>query len=137
MCKQSVRKTAYEPECSQKCGRGRHDACDKSGSVADFNMCDICAKKLKVLLLVRLLQFLVPYHVLSLRTALSVALFLFLRASTVLFYDLQAIEHVSIPLNPSISIPGVCYAFETTCLLSVYGYPSLEMVCGVKEIEVR
>jgi hypothetical protein len=76
-------------------------------------MCDICSKKLKVLLrllLLRLLQFLVRYHVLSLRTVLSVAFSLFfLRASTVLFSDLQAIiiEHVSTPLNPSISIPEI------------------------------
>ena len=55
----------------------------------------------------------------------------------VLFYDLQAIELVSIPLNPGISIPGVRYTFENTCLLSVYGYPVWEMVCGVKAIEVR
>ena len=50
---------------------------------------------------------------------------------------MQAGEPVSTSLEPSIFTSGVCYTYENTCLLSVYGYPSWEMVCGVKKIELR
>jgi hypothetical protein len=53
-------------------------------------------------------------------------------------YNLQAGNlNVPLPLDPSTSTFGVCYTLENTCLLSVYGYPTWEMVCGVKAIEVR
>ena len=69
---------------------------------------------------------------------LLLPLILLLLTLLLLLFNLQAGKLVvPLVLDPSTSTCGVYYTIENTCLLSVYGYPTWEMVCGLKAIEVR
>ena len=93
-----------------------------------------------------LLGYYLLHHTTYLRTTedynlllpLLLLLLLLLLTLLLLSFNLQAGNlNVPLPLGGSTFTFGVCYTFENTCLLSVYGYPTWEMVCGVKAIEVR